>query len=171
MKKIWLIIISMGILSLFLCTSCSQAEQPKQEDISIGFQQKSDLLTTADETGEKISEIQSQSEPRPATLLYQGQASIRIVADEGKVIYIDPYAGDSYELAADLILVTHSHFDHNQIEKVETRNEDCQIITYREAIQNGVHQIFDLGYVKVEAVEAGYNSLHDVSQCVLLLCM
>ena len=30
---------------------------------------------------------------------------------------------------------------------------------------NGEHQTFDLGYVKVEAVEAGYNRLHDVREC------
>lgn len=50
-----------------------------------------------------------------------GQASIRITTEEGRVIYIDPYAGtdEQYEPTADLILVTHGHFDHNQIEKVK----------------------------------------------------
>ena len=104
--------------------------------------------------------------PGPASLLYQGQASIRVVTDEGKVIYIDPYAGEGYDLPADLILVTHAHFDHNGLDRVEGRNPDCQVITQREAIQNGEHQVFDLGYVTVEAVEAGYNSLHDVKNCV-----
>lgn len=42
----------------------------------------------------------------------------------------------------------------------------CMYGTIPIAASNGAHQIFDLGYVKVEAVEAGYNSLHDVSQCV-----
>ena len=77
-----------------------------------------------------------------------------------------PYAGDDYELSADLILVTHPHYDHNMVDKVQNRNPGCEIITQDEAIQNGEHQIFDLGYVTVEAVEAGYNSLHDVSDCV-----
>ena len=77
-----------------------------------------------------------------------------------------PYAGDDYELSADLILVTHPHYDHNMVDKVQNRNPGCEIITQAEAIQNGEHQIFDLGYVTVEAVEAGYNSLHDVGDCV-----
>ena len=98
--------------------------------------------------------------------VYQGQASIRIVTDEGKVIYIDPYAGDDYELSADLILVTHPHYDHNMVDKVQNRNPGCEIITQAEAIQNGEHQLFERGYVTVEAVEAGYNSLHDVGGCV-----
>ncbi|MDE7429167.1 MAG: MBL fold metallo-hydrolase [Lachnospiraceae bacterium] len=107
-----------------------------------------------------------QSEPGSALLLYQGQASIRIITDEGKVIYIDPYAGNDYGPEADLILVTHSHFDHSQTDKVEKRNPDCQIITQNEAIREGEHQVFELGYVTVEAVEAGYNPYHDVNECV-----
>lgn len=102
----------------------------------------------------------------PATLLYQGQASIRIVTAEGKVIYIDPYTGEGYDLPADLILVTHSHYDHNGIDRIESRNPDCQLVTWQEAIQNGEHQVFDLGYVTVEAVEAGYNRWHDAGECV-----
>ena len=101
-----------------------------------------------------------------AMLLYQGQASIRIVTAEDKVIYIDPYAGSGYDLPADLILVTHEHFDHNDLDKIESRNPDCVVITHNEAIQNGEHQVFDFGYVNVEAVEAGYNEEHDASECV-----
>ena len=99
------------------------------------------------------------------TLLYLGQASLRIVTPEGKVIYIDPYAGDAYDLPADLILVTHGHFDHCAVDKVQNRNEDCRVITHREAVVDGVHRTFDLGYVTVEAVEAGYNPWHDVNEC------
>ena len=36
------------------------------------------------------------AEAEHARLLYMGQASIRIVTAENKVIYIDPYAGDQY---------------------------------------------------------------------------
>ena len=173
MRKQWIVLISTGILSVLFLTGCLYTKQPMQEQNSISAEQESDTMTQEREEDTRqnisvgISEAESTLlESGPATLLYQGQASIRIVTDEGKVIYIDPYAGDSYELSADLILVTHSHFDHSQIERVEKRNEDCQIITYREAIQNGEHQIFDLGYVVVEAVEAGYNPFHDVNDCV-----
>lgn len=98
---------------------------------------------------------QKENAPR---LLYMGQASIRITTEEGRVIYIDPYAGtnEQYEPTADLILVTHGHFDHNQIEKVKNRTPDCRVITHKQAIVKGKHQSFDFGFVKVEAVEAGY---------------
>ena len=108
----------------------------------------------------------AMAEEMAPTLLYMGQASIRIVTAEGKVIYIDPYAGDQYDLPADLILVTHGHFDHCAIDKVANRNKGCQIITHKEAVIDGVHQVFDLPYVRVEAVEAGFNRWHDVQECV-----
>lgn len=110
--------------------------------------------------------IEQDDTSSPATLLYQGQGSIRIVTPEEKVIYIDPYAGKGYNLPADLILVTHNHSDHNAIDKITKRNDDCVIITQNEAIQDGQHQIFDFGYVNVEAVEAGYNDQHNVNECV-----
>lgn len=99
-------------------------------------------------------------------LLYQGKASIRIVTRENKVIYIDPFMGNGYDLPADLILVTHEHFDHNAIDKIKNRNSDCKIIRSIDAVVNGEHKTFDFGFAKVEAVEAGYNSYHNVNECV-----
>lgn len=109
------------------------------------------------------NEVEQKYDP---TLLYMGQASIRIVTPENKIIYIDPYAGDSYDLPADLILVTHDHFDHCAVDRVKNRSEDCQIITQVEALENGDHQTFAFPYVTVQAVEAGYNHWHDVKECV-----
>ena len=149
-----------AILTVLLFTGCVGRNDTALD--STGIAQTEEIQT---------EEYEAQNEARTdgtdhAVLLYQGQASIRIITAEGKVIYVDPYVGNDYELYADLILVTHSHYDHNMVDKVQNRNPGCEIITQAEAIQNGEHQIFDLGYVTVEAVEAGYNSLHDVGGCV-----
>ena len=66
--------------------------------------------------------------PSP-TLLYQGHASLRIVTAEEKVIYIDPFAGEGYDLPADLILITHAHSDHTRTDLIKEQNPDCRIIT------------------------------------------
>jgi len=99
-------------------------------------------------------------------LLYQGHGSFRIVTADGHVIYVDPYAGEGYDLPADLILMTHSHMDHTKDELIENRKEGCQTITWAEALVNGEYKSFDLGYVKVEAVQAGNNKNHDINVCV-----
>ncbi|MCL2497742.1 MAG: MBL fold metallo-hydrolase [Symbiobacteriaceae bacterium] len=97
-------------------------------------------------------------------LLYQGHGSFRLVTDEGYVIFIDPYAGEGYDLDADLILVTHQHFDHNQIDMVP-KKADAQIISNVEALAGGKHNSFDVRGIKVEAVEAS-NKGHSADDCV-----
>lgn len=51
-------------------------------------------------------------------------SSIRIAPPEGPVIYVDPFhfAGEPHD--ADLILVTHPHFDHFSVEDIERVRKD-----------------------------------------------
>ncbi len=99
-------------------------------------------------------------------ILYQGHGSLRVTTNEGKVIYIDPYAGEGYDAPADLILITHGHRDHTAVDLIQTQNPDCVTITYAEALVEGEYKQFDLGFVKVEAVQAGNNPNHDINVCV-----
>lgn len=99
-----------------------------------------------------------------AKLLFQGHGSFRITSTDNIVIYVDPYAGEGYDVPADIILVTHQHYDHNAIDKV-TKKENCTIIQSYDAIKDGVHQIFTVSGVKIKAVEA-YNSNHKKEECV-----
>ena len=99
-----------------------------------------------------------------ANLLYQGHGSFRLTSENGMVIYIDPYAGIGYDLPADLILVTHQHEDHNQVDLV-TQKPDCDLITNVEALAGGKHNSFSIRGVEVEAVEAG-NKNHSPEECV-----
>ena len=99
-------------------------------------------------------------------LLYQGHGSARITTDGGKVIYIDPYAGEGYDSPADLILITHAHGDHTAVDLIGNRNPGCRVITWKEALEGGAHNTFELGFVTVEAVQAGYNRNHSVKDCV-----
>ena len=99
-------------------------------------------------------------------LLYQGHASLRIVTREGRVIYVDPYAGEGYDLTADLILVSHGHPDHSAVELIQNRSEDCRVITNTDALVDGEYRTYDLGWATIEAVQAGNNKNHDINVCV-----
>lgn len=103
---------------------------------------------------------------KTATLLYQGHGSLRVTTREGKVIYIDPYAGEGYDVPADMILVTHPHSDHTAVNLIETKNSDCVTITHEEALAEGIYKIYKTDYVTVEAVQAGNNPNHNINVCV-----
>ena len=99
-----------------------------------------------------------------AKLLYQGHGSYRISTDEGYVIYIDPYIGEGYDVPANLVLVTHEHHDHNEVDKMP-HAAGCVIIRAVDALRGGVYNEFDEGPVHIRAVQAK-NVNHNINECV-----
>ena len=97
-------------------------------------------------------------------LLYQGHGSYRLTANDGRIIFIDPYKGKGYDAPADIILVTHQHHDHNKI-KLCAQKPDCRIITNTEALENGKHNSLEINGITIMAVEAG-NKKHNPKECV-----
>jgi len=97
-------------------------------------------------------------------LLYQGHGSYRLTANDGRVIYVDPYAGEGYDLPADLILVTHQHPDHNQVKRC-TQKPGCRVITNRDALADSKHNNFDVDGILIQAVEAK-SLFHSPRKCV-----
>lgn len=99
-----------------------------------------------------------------ATLLYQGHASCRITTREGAVIYIDPHTGGGYGPLADLVLITHEHWDHNSLELVRQK-PGCTVIRAADALTNGIYHSFHAAGVHIEALPAG-NQKHSLEECV-----
>ena len=97
-------------------------------------------------------------------LFYQGHGSFRLTANDGRVVYVDPYAGDGYDLPADIILVSHQHGDHNQMQLC-AQKPTCKIISDVEALEGGKHNTFDVDGIMIQAVEA-YNKNHKSEECV-----
>ena len=98
-------------------------------------------------------------------LLYQGHGSFRLVSNDGVVVFIDPFMGTGYDLPADIVLITHQHADHNQIDLI-TQKPDCAVISNFEAYQEEKHFTFFVDGLEIEAVEAGYNQGHSKDDCV-----
>jgi L-ascorbate metabolism protein UlaG (beta-lactamase superfamily) len=97
-------------------------------------------------------------------LFYQGHASVRITTDEGTTIYIDPYVGKGYEKPADLVLITHEHYDHNAINLIHM-SPSTVVIRARDMHKgNGYSEADEFG-VHIKAVPA-YNSHHRKEECV-----
>ena len=105
-----------------------------------------------------------ESNNKNVKLFYQGHSSFRLTAKDGTVIYIDPFAGKGYDLPADVILVTHQHPDHNNLNLV-TQKKDCVVITNDDALKGGKHNNFTVKGLQIEAVEAG-NKNHSPQECV-----
>ena len=98
------------------------------------------------------------------SLKYLGHSFVKIKTSEGKVIYIDPYAVNEFADSADIVLITHEHSDHNELNRVKQK-VGCMVIRSSNAIIGGVYQSFIIGNIKVNAV-AAYNANHSKSNCV-----
>lgn len=97
-------------------------------------------------------------------LLYQGHGSYRLVSDQGIVIYIDPFAGEGYDLPADIVLITHEHPDHNDLSLLHQK-DSCTVIRPGNILINGVYETRSIYEIAIQAVPA-YNSGHDQNKCV-----
>ena len=98
------------------------------------------------------------------SLKYFRDSFVKIKTSDGKVIYIDPYVVIDYTDSADIVLITHEHYDHNDLTRVRQKTT-CQVIRSANALQGGVYQNFTIGNIKVTAVPA-YNGYHSKNQCV-----
>lgn len=100
-------------------------------------------------------------------MLYQGHGSYRFVVDGKTVVYVDPFAGKSawYELPADLVLVTHEHYDHTATERMP--HADGYEEFHAKDLHPGPGEYLEREShgIRVQAVQA-CNENHPIGECV-----
>jgi L-ascorbate metabolism protein UlaG (beta-lactamase superfamily) len=99
-----------------------------------------------------------------AVFHYQGHGSYRITTDKGIVIYVDPFAGKGNEVPGDILLVTHEHSDHNQVNLVNLKDGGV-LIRERDVLRNGKYLTLEYFGVKITGTPA-MNENHDPKICV-----
>ena len=99
-----------------------------------------------------------------AKLLYQGHASFRLTAENGTILYIDPYAGSGYDVPADAVLVSHEHGDHNRVELVR-RKAGCRVLRAADFLGPDGYRSLSAGGAVVRGVPAE-NRNHSPRECV-----
>ena len=87
-----------------------------------------------------------------AELLYQGHGSYRIVSNEGVVIYVDPYAGEGYDMPADIVIVTHEHSDHNQVGSLTVVSDFSLTKSLKTLIISMLLSFFIVKFVKINVL-------------------
>src|SRR3989338_10145697 len=94
-------------------------------------------------------------------ITWLGHASFKIKANK-QVIYLDPYSGE-YDEKADIILISHGHYDHMSINIInKIRSDDTIILSTKEVVAEVNATTMSLGDkkrikgIEIEAV-AAYN--------------
>ncbi|MHC1786453.1 MAG: MBL fold metallo-hydrolase [Christensenellales bacterium] len=117
------------------------------------------FLLTLTQVMRASAEASPTASPKPAELTLIGHASIKIKTSAGTLIYIDPNQAGDYKEAADIILISHEHQDHNKI-GLCTPREDCLTLRVEQTInKDGSYNSFTHKDVQIEPFPA-CNSNH-----------
>lgn len=100
-----------------------------------------------------------------ARMLYQGHGSYRFTTNNGRVIYVDPFAGEGYDAPANFIVVTHEHPDHTMLDRVP-KAADCLVLRAADFQPiAGAYQTFERKGIRMRGVPA-CNANHPAEECV-----
>ena len=73
------------------------------------------------------------------------QSSIRIELD--KIIYFDPFKIEENKHDADIIFITHNHYDHFDIKSIENVMNDNTVIVAPKSMEDVINQISFKKYI------------------------
>ncbi len=89
-------------------------------------------------------------------------SAIRITTEEGKVIYFDPFKlNDDYKKDADIIFITHSHYDHFSPEDIEKiKKENSKIVVTKDLFEKAL----EYGFYKENVLTVLPNNEYEVDK-------
>ena len=73
------------------------------------------------------------------------QSSIRINSD--KIIYFDPFKIEDKKNDADIVFITHSHYDHMDSESINNIKNDSTIVVAPKTVENDIKKIEFKDYI------------------------
>ncbi len=87
------------------------------------------------------------------------QNAIKIVTQDGKNIYFDPFKlNNKSEFDADIIFITHSHFDHFSPEDIKlVKNENTKIVVTKDLYEKAIQCGFDTNNILEVIPNNEYN--------------
>ena len=88
------------------------------------------------------------------------QNAIRIETDDSKVVYFDPFKINGKSNDADIIFITHSHYDHFSPEDIEKVKNDNTKIVITTDLENKVKE---LGFDESSILQVIPNNSYDFS--------
>ena len=75
------------------------------------------------------------------------QSSIKIVKD--KTVYFDPYLIEEESHDADIIFITHDHYDHYDKESIDKIKNDNTYIVIPKSLKEEVSSYFELDHIRI----------------------
>ena len=104
---------------------------------------------------------------------YLGHSCFQLIGQEGVCVLTDPYKGVGYELpattSADIVTISHTHFDHNNLGCVKGVKAVCSEVKRYEI--NGVEiQGFDTFHDKNQGFLRGKNTVYKIQMDGICFC-
>ena len=95
-------------------------------------------------------------------IFWLGHAAFKIKTENGKIIYLDPYQLGGNEEKADIVIASHSHFDHFSKGDIQKVMKDSTLVLGPESISRNLKkfngkglkmgEIFEVDDIKIELV-------------------
>lgn len=86
------------------------------------------------------------------------QSAIRIVTNDNKIIYFDPYElGNTFNNDADYIFITHTHYDHLSLEDILKIKKDDTTIIGPKDILDKVNGLFNIDRIMLVIPNENYK--------------